>query len=77
MLEQLNRELAAGLIKKVCINRLQEHSAKHIIPPYCNLPVSYRSLVDRYATLGSFKPKISFPLFRTENKMDNFVGNAG
>ena len=37
---------------------LQGHKANHIIPSYCHLPISRRSLVFRYDTLGKFKPQI-------------------
>jgi len=43
---------------KVNIIRLMEHNANHIIPLYCHLPVSCRSLVDRCGSLGSCKPQI-------------------
>ena len=32
-----------------------EHNANHIIPLYCHLPVSCRSLLDRCGFLGSCK----------------------
>ena len=37
---------------------LTERNANHIIPSYCHLPVSCRSLVDRCGCLGSCKPQI-------------------
>ena len=44
----------ADLIKKADIVRLD--GVNHIIPSYCHLQVSCRSLVDRCDSLGSCKP---------------------
>ena len=48
----------ADLIKKVDIIRLAERNDIHIIPSYCHLPVSCRSLVDRCGSPRSWKPQI-------------------
>ena len=45
------------LVKKVDINGLK-HNANRIIPSYCYLPVSWRSLVDLYGFPESYKPQI-------------------
>ena len=37
---------------------MTERNANHIIPSYCYLPVSCRSLVDRCGSPGSCKPQI-------------------
>ena len=35
-----------------------ECNSNHILPSYCHLPVSCRSLVDWRGSLGSYKPQI-------------------
>ena len=37
---------------------LTEHNANHIIPSYCHLPVSCRSLFDRCGSIGSCNSQI-------------------
>ena len=45
----------ADLINKSTLIDLMERNANYIIPSYCYLPVSCRSLVDRCGSLGSWK----------------------
>ena len=47
-------------LRKSTLIDLTERSANHIIPSYCYLPVSCRSLVDRCGSPGSCKPQIYF-----------------
>ena len=50
--------LPIKIYRTICY--LTERNANHIIPSYCHLPVSCRSLVDRCSSLGSSKPQIYF-----------------
>ena len=43
-------------LRKSTIMDLTERNAKHMIPSYCHLPVSWRSLVDRCGSFVSCKP---------------------
>ena len=45
-------------LRKSTLIDLMERNANHIIPSYCYLPVSCRSLVDRCGSSGSCKPQI-------------------
>ena len=47
-------------LRKSTLLDLMERNVNHIIPSYCHLPVSCRSLVDRCGSLGSCKPQIYF-----------------
>ena len=47
----------------------------HIIPLYCHLPVSCRSLVDRRVSLGNSKPHIYFFKYKTPQPQ-NFSSQA-
>ena len=49
---------SASTLGKSTLIDLTEHNANHIIPSYCYLPVSCRSLVDRCGSPGSCKPQI-------------------
>ena len=54
--EEIKCRLKAG---NACYDSdLTERNANHIIPSYCCLPVSSRSLVNRCGSLGSCKPQI-------------------
>ena len=59
--EKIARSLTAASDRVQCGQTfldLTERNANHIIPSYCNLPVSSRSLVDLFVFLGSFIPQI-------------------
>ena len=45
---------------RILIGDLTERNANHIIPSCCHLPVSCRSLVDRFGSPGSCRPQIVF-----------------
>ena len=47
-------------LRKSTLIDLTERNINKIIPLYCHLPVSWRSLVDWCVSLGSFKPQILF-----------------
>ena len=49
--------LSSSSLKSTLID-LMERNANHIIPSYCYLPASCRSLTDRCGSLGSCKPQI-------------------
>ena len=63
------------LIKKVDLIDLTECNAIHIIPSYCNLPVSCRSLVDWCGSLRSCKPHIYFSS-RKENDIKYWINKG-
>ena len=52
-------EKVADLIKKADIIRLDGLNANHIIPSYCHLPFSCKSLVDQCGSFGSYKHRIN------------------
>ena len=59
-----------------CCYDLSERNANDIIPSYCHLPASCRSLVDRWGSLGSCKSQIYFYLWDSaveENKMEEIL----
>ena len=56
------KNIQVGL-RKLTLLDLRERNVNHIIPSYCHLPVSYRSLRDRCGSLGSCKPQTYFYYF--------------